>query len=111
MREDELALWQLLANGLAERRDPLLGRTIAFVHGSEILVVDVDTIETGIGDELSDFVGDVYGVDAVRRRLIGITECRHEEIDPRCSVLSLLRRPLVSGKVGEGGSLIEGSSL
>lgn len=108
MREDELALGQCLAKNLRERGDPLLRSAIASVDRVQVLVIDVNTVKTGVEDELRELG---RGADGVRGRgLFGLTERGRNDADARVGVLCLLCGTDIRSERGKRTRLVECST-
>ena len=91
VRQDKLALRQLLPQRLRECRHPFLRSAVTLVHRRQVLVIDVDPVQLVVKDKLGHRV---RGADGVRSRgsgLVGLAEGRGDNLDTRLSVFSLLR--------------------
>ena len=100
MRQDELALRQLLSQRLRERRHPRLGRPVALVHRSQVLVVHVDPVQAVIQHELRHRVRRPDWVRARRGRLVRLAECGRDNVDAGRGVGRLGGCLLVCGEGG-----------
>ena len=109
VRQDELALRELLAERLGEGGDPRLRCAIALVHGGQVLVVDVDAVELVVEDELCHGVRGADGVRTGGRGLVGLAECGGDDVDACGGVLSLLGRLCGGVKVGVVLHLVPGT--
>ena len=109
VRQDELALRELLAERLGEGGDPLLRGAVALVHRRQILVVDVNPVELVVEDELRHGVRSADGVRTGGRGLVGLAECGGNNVDACGGVLSLLGRLGGGVEVGICQGLVEGT--
>ena len=88
--EDELAFGQRLAQGLGERRHPLLRSAVALVHRRQVLVVDVDPVKAVRLDECRHRVRGPDGVCVGGGWGVGGAECGCDDFDACLCVLVLL---------------------
>ncbi len=109
VREDELALGEGLTERRGEGRHPLFRRAVATVHGIEVLIVDVDTVELVVEHELGECVRGADRVRALRRGLVRLTEGGHDDVDAGVVVLGLLCRAHLGCECSVGTRLVEGA--
>lgn len=108
MGENELPLRQLLAQRLRKGSDPGLRCAIALVHRVEVFVVDVDSVQAVVKDELRERVGYPNGVGPIGRGLVRLAEGGGDDADARRGVFRLLRSALVGWEVCERAAWSKG---
>ena len=108
MAQDELALRQLLAQGLRQSREPSLANTGLLHNELKLLVVDVDAVQVGVEHELREVVRDRRRV--LRGRVLRLAECGHDEGHARAVVLLLELLTLVSGQRSPLRDLVGGAT-
>lgn len=87
MRYDVFALWKLLTQSFLESDQPW--HCGVFVHGFEVLVINVDSVKVVFHNESGESSCNICGVVLVRRRGIVSTESRGNQRDVCCMVLGL----------------------
>ena len=100
VRQDELALRQLLSQRLRERRHPRFSRPVALVHRSQVLVVHVNPVQAVVQNELCHRVRRPDWVRTRRRRLVRLAECGRDDVDAGRGVCGLCGCLLVCGEGG-----------
>ena len=107
MRQDVLTLRQRLPQCRREVRNPLLRSPVSPVHRRQVLVIDVNTVETVRLDPLRHRVRCVDGVRAGGRGGVGRAESGSDDLDAGLVVLVLLRGFVAGGEGGEPAGLVE----
>ena len=109
MGEDVLALRERLPEGLGERRDPLLRRTVALVHRRQVLVVDINAVQAVRLDPRGHRVTGADGVCVRGGGGVGRTEGGGDDLDAGLGVLVILGGLGGSGEGGPVTGLVDGA--
>ena len=110
VRQDVLALRQRLAQRPREVGDPLLRRTVAPVHRSQVFVVDVDPVQPVALHPLRHRVRRAHRVGACGGGGVGRAECGCDDLDAGVVVFVQLCGLVPWGEGGEPAGLVEGAS-